>query len=230
MDRDSLTRKRLPMTYATLKPLHRAVLTLPNGRAVEVERIGRGRYTTAWANGSHVYLQTHEKDASKEILEVVGRGERATHIPDCRHLGAFAGPYRLYSMPKYDKVTARTTPAAWAQLQALIKLREEAWQLALKRENRAPDGYAINDAFRELLDDVAAGCGLVEPGVLPNSLVEALRAVLDEAANYGEYTIEFRRANVAADKQGRLILLDPLFDGAEVRKANQEAQRKARGW
>lgn len=215
--------------YATLKPLHRAILTLPDGKAVEVERIGRGRYTTAWANGSKVYLQTSEKDYSKEILENL---RREPHIPDCQRLGDFSGPYRLYSMPKYRKVTARETPEAWRQLKTLIEVREEAWILACKRNShwRAATGYEINEAFSELLDDIEAGVGKVEPDALPPELVASLRLLLDEAASYGEYAIEFRRANVAADKSGRLILLDPLFDMAEVRQDSERRLRKARGY
>lgn len=214
--------------YATIKPLHKAILTLPDGKTVEVERIGRGRYTTAWANGSHVYLQTSEKDYSKEILDNLGHGGRTPYIPDCRRLGDFAGPYRLYSMPKYRKVTAKETPEAWRLLRRLEALREEAFTMARKREPRNLTGYAINDAFRELLDDTETGVGTLAPEDLPAGLITALRLLLDEASNYGEYTIEFRRANVAADAKGQLVLLDPLFDMAELRKDQDARLHKAR--
>jgi hypothetical protein len=214
------------MRYASIKPIHKANLTLPDGKTVEVERIGRGRYTTAWANGSRVYLQTHEKDFSKEILSAIPRNP---HIPECEHLGGFSGPFRLYSMPLYRKVTARDTPEAWRHLRCLEALREEADGLARQRA-RLVDGYALNDAVRAILDDMEAGVGTLPSEALPWELFEAVRSLLDEAANYGEYTVEFSRRNVAADARGRLVLIDPLFDMAEVRQSREGALRKARGY
>ena len=56
---------------STLKRLHRALLTLDDGTALEVTRIGRGRYAEAWANGSTVYLAVADgPDCSKEIMSV----------------------------------------------------------------------------------------------------------------------------------------------------------------
>lgn len=211
---------------ATLKKLNRAVLALDDGREVEVERIGRGRYTTAWANGSHVYLQTDERDASKEMLaNLARRSGRNQHLPDCHYLGELGARHRLYSMPKYRKVTARDTRVAWELLKCLITLRERARRLAATNDPKW-DSYALNAAFRELIDD---GEGNNISG-LPDALQAALLALLDEAANYGEYTLEFRRANVAADGNGTLILLDPLFDLREVREDSERRMRAARGY
>jgi hypothetical protein len=207
--------------FAKLKPLHRAILTLPDGSPVEVERIGRGRYTTAWAtvayhNGSKVYLQTNEKDASKEIL--AGFSGKP-YLPEIERLGNFEGDYQLYVMPRYSKVTAKDTPAAWAQLKELIRLRELAVSWALQRRGINWDGYDLNDSFREALRE--------EPHGLPEELVESLEELLDAAGNYGEYAVEFRRANVAADPAGRLVLLDPLYDVAEVRESHKAARQRA---
>lgn len=77
---------------ATLKSLHKALLTLDDGREMEVQRIGRGRYTTAWANGHNVYLQVREGEYSKEIMEGL---QGTKHIPECRHEG-YIGTCRLY--------------------------------------------------------------------------------------------------------------------------------------
>jgi hypothetical protein len=202
------------MNTIKISKLHKARIALPDGKTVEVERIGQGRYTTAWANGSKVYLQTSEKDYSKEILSTIS----GPHIPKCDYVGNLDGPYRLYSMPKYRKVTARETPEAWAQLRELIRLREMA-RMEFLRAGAIPDGYDINERFREMVDE--------EGHVLPRSLVLDLHKVLDAAGNYGEYTIEFRKANVAANKAGRLILLDPLFDMAEIRASQERARRRA---
>lgn len=52
----------------------RALLTLPDSSQVEVERIGRGRYTTAWKNGSHVYAQTNRERIN--VYGFNGRGKK----------------------------------------------------------------------------------------------------------------------------------------------------------
>jgi hypothetical protein len=208
---------------AKIKPLYRAILTLPDGSPVEVERIGKGRYTTAWATVAYgdgskvVYLQTSEKDASKEVLASLSG---KPHLPKIEHLGSFERrEYRLYVMPRYRKVTARDTPTAWRQLKELIRLREMAATWAMQRRSITWDGYDLNDCFREALRE--------ESHELPEELVESLTELLDAAANYGEYAVEFRRANVAADAAGRLVLLDPLYDVAEVREANRAARQRA---
>lgn len=213
---------------AKLTKLHTALLTYDDPStggpvSVEVTRIGRGRYTTAWANGTKVYLQTSDRDASKEILSNLAVPPRNPHTPDCTLLDSFAGDYRLYSTPRYRKVTARETPQAWKQLKTLIAMRDDARREACKDRSRSDLGYAINDAFRNIID--ADQCGPAPR--LPASLYEALKQLLDEASRYGEYTIEFRRANVAADADGTLILLDPLFDLAEVRRAKEERMKRA---
>ncbi len=209
---------------AKIKPLHRAILTLPDGSPVEVERIGKGRYTTAWATVAYgdgskvrkVYLQTSEKDASKEILASLSG---KPYLPEIERLGNFEGDYQLYVMPRYRKVTAKDTPAAWAQLKELVRLRELAVSWALQRRGARWDGYDLNDCFWEALQE--------EPHGLPGELVESLAELLDAAANYGEYAVEFRRANVAADPAGRLVLLDPLYDVAEVRESHKAARQRA---
>jgi hypothetical protein len=205
-----------------LQKLHRALLTLDDGQTVEVERIGKGRYTTAWANGSHVYLQTDERDASKEMLAHLAVEPRNPHIPDCRYVGMLER-HKVYTMPKYRKVTARDTREAYAQLRRLIAMRDKAYTLAIKARGCKFDGYDINNEFRELLENG-------EGASLPETLRDALTQLLDEAENYGEYTVEFRRANVAADEAGTLILLDPLFDLAEVRTDSQQRAKAARGY
>lgn len=206
------------MSNCAITPLHHARVTLPSGKSVAVERIGKGRYTTAWANGHNVYLQTHEKDASKDILS----GLRGSHIPRCRYIGTLDGPYRLYAMPKYRKVSARETPEAWKHLKELIRLREEAQSLARKRRGFLFDGYDLNDCFLEIIEE--------REHILPRSLVSALTKIIDAAGNYGEYTIELRKANVAADAAGRLILLDPVYDLAEVREDREARLKRHRGY
>lgn len=204
---------------ATLKLLYKALLTLDDGSVIEVERIGRGRYTTAWANGTRVYLQVSEKDLSKEILSTLGG---TPHIPDCEHIG-WLKDVRLFAMPKYRKITAKGTPTAYKQYKELARMMNLAVDQA-RRRNVNYDGWDLNQAFRDEVDqaDVA--------GSLPDSLLEALRLLLDSAANYGEYAMEVRKANVAADDDGELILLDPLFNMREVRESMAAARKRHRGY
>lgn len=206
---------------ATLTALPLALLTIPapgrpEGKTIRVTRIGRGRYTTAWRHGSRVYLRVRPGEHSKEILETL-RGK--AHIPSCRFVAHLPNDYKLYGMPLYRRVTARETTEAWKQLRTLIKMREDAWLAARDRNGGRAHGYDINAAFADLLDNTDHG--------LPDSLVNALNSLLDQAMNYGEYVVEFRRANVAATKSGKLILLDPLFDMEEVRNSQKKRDKWA---
>jgi len=189
----------------------RAMLTLPNGSSVEVERIGSGRYTTAWRNNHFVYLQTHEDDRSKEILLRID-GEHL-HIPRVERLewDERNKKYEWYREPLYKPLTAKSGDA-WKQFKILHKYYNGAYSEAMKRDSYRWDAYTFNGVLREDMEN---------DDQLPQSLRDAVIALIDEAGDYGQYMVEITKKNSAVDDDGRLILLDPLFNLQELRDERQ---------
>lgn len=199
-----------------LKPLRKAVLTIDD-KQVEVERLGKGRYTTAWANCSNVYLQTHEKDYSKEILS---RIEPMKHLPQVKLLGEMQPPWRLYQEPKYEPLMA-SERKAWEDFKVLTSLIDDTRKaLIYNRFNQPWDAYSFNGHFLELVE-----CSLN----VSADLKDAIRELINAAGNYSQYCIEITKKNCAVDGDGNLILLDPLFDLDEVR-SSMKARADHRRW
>jgi len=193
----------------------RATLSLPDGTQVEVERIGKGRYTTAWRNCSSVYLQTHEKDSGKEIVCRLAEFSRNPHIPDCKRLdGDDNQIHNWYRMPLYKPLTAKSG-RAWEDFKFLRQVREESRRSLGYNTKRTDDeeAYMLNDSFRQYVDDST---------YLSDSIKEAVDQLLNECSNFGAYTIEITKKNCAVDADGNLILLDAVFDLAEIRAAWRE--------
>lgn len=206
------------MAEATLKRLPpRALLTLPDGSAVEVDYIGKGRYTTAWRNSHYVYLQTHEKDASKKILTTL-RSEKSPHLPVVELLGFMRPVYHLYRSPLYQPLTAKSRNA-WATFKRIAKHFNETRSEVNRRMGYGRD-YDAN-TFNEVLCEALANDDEISP-----EIYHAVRQLTDEAANYGEYQIEITKKNSAVDAEGNLILLDPLFDLTEVRSYWKRRQQE----
>lgn len=208
---------------ATLKKLHTARLTLDDGTTVDVERIGRGRYATAWRNGSSVYLQVKDgPDCSKEIMESLC-GDHAC-IPATEHMGAL-GDAKLYRQPLYHKLRAKDYPEAWRIYKRLRDHAEAAHQEAHRREPmRFSPSRSASEVLGGTVDRVAADMEI------PKAYRLAIGALSDEVQNYGDYHFEFCPRNLAVDNRGRLILLDPVFNWQEVSEDIDRRRKRARGY
>lgn len=201
-----------------LKRLFKAILTLDNGDAVEVRRLGKGRYTEAWkAPDNVVYLKVKDGEYSKEILAnlTASKQNNTFHIPQCVHVSNEDVGFRWYKMPLYFPLTA-SNKRAWSDFKALSKMREEAGQIQMREMSKNFMAFDINNEFNDL----------VQASDLSPSIKEAVDLLVNEAVNYGEYLIEITKKNCAVDDCGNLILLDPLFDWDEVKRANKIRQRK----
>jgi len=204
---------------ASIRKLHGAVITLDDGSTVQVERIGRGRYTTAWRDGHHVYLQTKDGEYSKDILAALS-GTR--HIPTTEELGwgDDDAPWRLYRQPLYRRLTKRDFPNAYRQWKSLAEAREAAF-----KDVRGPNwrGHDLNARTLEIAQ--------ASPNV-DESVRETLQALIDKACDYGHnYCMEFNQGNMAVHpERDELILLDPLFDLDEVRASQMATLKKHRGY
>jgi len=77
-----------------------------------------------------------------------------------------------------------------------------------KTQARLQLGYEVNEA--------TYGCS---EGFVREPVRDALRELIDAAANYGStYFVEFAPRNLATDDQGNLVLLDVMFDAAQLFK------------
>lgn len=200
----------------TLKSLpRRAMLTLDTGTAVEVEKLGKGRYTMAWrsvSNPAVVYLQVSDRDNSKELLSHLD----GVHIPKLEQCGQFTAEETLYRTQFYEPLTASNRPA-WNLFKVLQRYAEQALREAQPKYNERLNVQRVNEDFASLVE---------EDDALPQSIRDDVRALVNWACSYGEYLIEISKRNLAVDGE-TLILLDPVFDYAEVERANQEAKRRA---
>lgn len=188
------------------------MLTLDNGESIHVERIGKGWYSTAWKNGSNVYVQTHEDDNAKELLSHLDY----PHLPKVEYL-AHAGIYRWYRLPLYSKLTA-AHKKAWADYKRLKTLHYEAFAAEMRGSGRDElDPQAVNYHLAELVENV--------PDL--HRLGESIRALADACINYGRgwYIEPFQARNCAVDAGGELILLDPVYD-YDLLRAKQIRERR----
>ena len=199
-----------------LPPL--AVLTFGDSREVEVQKLGRGRYTTAWrsiADPTTVYLQVREGENSKELLSRLA----AKHIPVLERVGTL-GDCDLYKSRYYSKLTAKSGEA-WRHFRALQKHIQQA-----HIEQQATRSRLSGDAERARQTNDRFQFFVEEDETLPDSLREAIVSIVTWAASYTGYLIEICAKNLAVDSDGALILLDPIFDLTEVLGASDRARRE----
>jgi hypothetical protein len=206
------------MDYRIKQLAPRYHLTPNEGPSIEVERIGRGRYCTAYRDLSgdrrRVYLRVKPEDNSKHILSDCPQNP---YLPELEQIGSI-GDDDLWRTWFYNRLTARAKHA-WAEYRILQKAQEEV--RGIRFQDRP--GYALG-AWG--YDAMAAIIERVQPQ--SERLAEVLQTICDSAANYGSsYTFEFAPRNLATDDNGYLILLDPVFDLEEVMRANHEARKRA---
>lgn len=190
-----------------------------NERRPIVERIGRGRFTTAYReiDTPTVYLFASETgDSSKRILmDCAG-----PYIPALKLLGD-RGDSTVFETTFYPRLTAKSV-GAWAQYRLIAKCREAAWsEVVMKRDRHTcPLSELGYDVMSRTVD-------AVQPQ--NEELAEALQQVADSACNYGQsYVFEFAPRNLATDDAGHLILLDPVFDLRFLEEEQRNAEKRRR--
>ena len=215
-----------------LASLTRGVLRLPGQGPIKVKKLGAGSFATAYvtteATPPVVYVFTPEDVYDKELLAMARDAEpQNPHLPQVEKVGETRDQF-IYAMPLYRTPLRKAdSPSGWKDYTILKKCREGAyahWDARLWTGKR---GYRINE------ETVACA---ERAGVSPSTL-EALRILVDTAANYSdEYVFEFSPRNLATDDAGSLVLLDPLFDREKLQAKRQRERRKAeqafrgRGW
>lgn len=197
--------------------LRKGVLETPVG-PIPLTKLGKGAFSTAYkAPDDRVFVLTQDGTYDKEIAESA-HGDRPTnpHLPAVERFGMTAKE-TVYTMPFYNAPLRASNKEAWAEAKKLRACRDKS----LYGNKAHMSGYERNVATTE--------CA-VESGV-PEPITDALEALTSTASNYStDYLFEFPNKNLATDALGRLVLLDVLFDEAEMRKRRNAKTRAYRGW
>lgn len=216
----------------SLASLTRGVLRLPGQGPIKIKKLGAGAFATAYltteATPPVVYVLTPDDVYDKELLAMARDAEPGNpHLPQVEKVGETHDQF-VYAMPLYRTPFRKTdSPSGWKDYAILKTCREDAYEHWDPRRLVGKRGYRINE------ETVACA---EAAGVSPSTL-EALRILVDTAANYSdEYVFEFSPRNLATDDAGNLVLLDPLFDREKLQAKRQRERRKAeqafrgRGW
>jgi len=206
-----------------LRHIKAAILTLNSGESVHVEQIGKGRFSEAWKNGSYVYVITRERswgtDHSKRILAELETEN--PHIPKVELIGELDSDRSdVFRMPLYKPLTAKAKEA-WKQFKELAKLREQACNNAFR--------LGWNQKFNpynavQMCEDFA--CLVEESKAFPEELKEAVRMLADACQERSTWVMEIAKRNLCVDEQGRLILLDCMFDLEVLENQRNEARKR----
>jgi len=178
-----------------------------------------------WGASVLVHTCDETPDYSKRILSEITSDTRSKHLPKVKEVG-MTDVGTLYQMPYYKAPLRKGDSAtAWAQYKTLLACWEAAYQ-RLDRKYRGNTGAMIHSGHE--LQNIVGECA--RQGKMPKALLRALDLLAEYSANYGaSYTLEFPRQNLATDKYGNLILLDPLFDRELAAKIRAKIRRKRAG-
>lgn len=207
----------------TLKSLPRRFAFGPDdGPSVEVERIGAGRFTTAYrqtADPTVVYLVVNDEDGdySKDIIANCD----GPYFPALEKMGTYRDA-TVWKTRYYQRLRA-SYHIAWSEFRAAADCRERVYTEVMRRsDTRKMPFYRLgHEVMAQTVDKLR--------DEYPNyhGLADALGQLTDESANYGSsYVFEFAARNLAVDNTGHLILLDPIFDLESMEKMRQAALRR----
>jgi hypothetical protein len=214
-----MTRRRNPSPYGheeTLR-LSRGTLQTPDG-PIKMHQIGKGSFSVAMvedevpaALAPRVFLFSADDVYDKELLAMAHEVDPSNpHLPKVERFG-YTQDKAIFVMPLYKAPFRKTdSPVGWRDYALLKKCRDKVYGVR-------KSGYEVNEDVYACAE--AAG---VRPPVL-----EALRILVDTAANYGsDYVFEFSPRNLATDDAGNLVLLDVLYDRERLAQMRREAAKK----
>lgn len=202
--------------------LSRGVLRIPGEAPIRVKKLGAGAFATAYvtveASPPVVYVVTPDDVYDKELLAMAREAEPSNpHLPKVERVGEMRDQF-VYRMPLYRTPLKKAdSPTGWKDYTVLKKCREDAYEHWDARRRSGKRGYQINEQTYDCAE---------RSGVSPSTL-EAIRILIDTAANYGdEVVFEFSPRNLGTDDAGTFVLLDPMYDREKLQTKRQEERRK----
>jgi hypothetical protein len=191
-------------------------------RTIPLKEIGAGTFAVIYQEQGGTGRVFAAVDTGIDDKDVVVAAKQDLphnpHLPDIRYYGqtkrSFArGAKKVYVMPYYRSIAQSADPDV---LRAHAEL-EHCWDAVSKagtsvRGWRGGELALPGDAFNEGVVECARS-----RDVLP-AVVEALQSLAAEAAKRDpeDYVFEFPEDNLALDEQGRLVLLDVVFNRKNV--------------
>jgi hypothetical protein len=205
----------------------RGTLYTPD-EVIPLKQIGKGAFSTAYveknppaSGGARVFVLSADNVYDKELLAMAhDEAPRNPHLPAVERFG-HTHDRAVFTMPLYKSPLRKDDdPVGWRDYLVLKKCRDDAYAPAYGGAyKRGRSGYEINEAVYDCAE---------ARGVRP-SLLEALRVLIDTAANYGaEYVFEFSPRNLAT-YEGRLVLLDVLYDREALERQRVAAMKRRVG-
>lgn len=202
--------------------LSRGLLRLPGKPPIRVKKLGAGAFATAYvtvdARPPVVYVLTPDDVYDKELLAMARDAmPNNPHLPKVERVGEMRDQF-VYRMPLYRTPLKKAdSPTGWKDYTVLKKCREDAYEHWDARRGAGKRGYQINEQTYDCAE---------RSGVSPSTL-EAIRILIDTAANYGdEVVFEFAPRNLGTDDAGTFVLLDPMFDREKLQANRQKERRK----
>lgn len=161
-----------------------------------------------------------DEDMSKDILaEAYFSAPGNKYLPQIEFLKRtyVAGPElnkdcKIYKMPFYDDIS-ESNSEAWVEMKTLHKLRSDG-KVQVKNEYREAEGKTPSLSF---LGNKAAERTVELAKTKENKeMAQALEAMYKALATKGRpgITFEFNKRNIGIDKDGRIVLRDPVYDSA----------------
>jgi hypothetical protein len=182
---------------------------------VRLAPLGRGSFTEAYlevGGEGRVFAVTRGRGHGKEVAaEVAAALPENSHVPRVVHVGRLAGPAHaarrdVWVMPYYRTPVTRLDHPEAGEVRRLL---HAAWTDAYRALGNRECNYLLNQYT--VLRARARG--------VPGAVVEALDILVQAAARRSlDYVVELAPADVGVDREGRLVLLDVIYDEAALKR------------
>lgn len=200
-------------------------LVSPDG-VIPLAKIGQGMFAAVYRETTgqqRVFAIVDEGVYDKEVAVMAHEDDpRNPHLPRVERFGMLTDNRSIFTMPFYTVPyrVANANPASRAAFTALRTCINSIFPRHDARTGRQTErGYET--ASRKLACIEEAGAKI------PPKLVDAVRGLHEMSKNYGDqYDFEFSPRNVATDDQGKLVLLDVLFNRDNVDRVMKARLRK----
>lgn len=180
---------------------------------MQVKFAGAGVFSNVFYDPKNLktYIVTAYDEHSKDILAHIKK--RSQHIPPMKHVGEISGPanqewnYMVHESKLY--ISNPKNIAMGYDVYKQLRLLQQAHRLT---SLMVLSSFEFNEQVIKRF--IASGGS--------KSLVRALQLIHESALDWGDHYVfdSFSRRNVGLDPHtGALILIDPIFDSAMVRRA-----------
>lgn len=177
---------------------------------IEVRKINEGQFSKVYLgkDGLIYHLIASEHcDYSKEAIYLWGQCEHSPEIERLEnvHISYYGDWFYVFRMPRYFALKGKN--------KKIIEKIQDNWENHLRdwenwrlRQRKTAYEFVMKwfDNCLETLD-------------IPDEIKESIVCIYDSVVNYGQsFLLEFQFRNVKQDKNGKIILLDIVFDVEKV--------------